>query len=393
MMSIVSRFRRAQAAFAKSQEEKMSRTAPLLARLYFPDTSLSPRDLVTLTRMGYENNPIVYRCVRMIAESAASITWCAYEDDTEQVDHPALALLQRPNSYEAGPVFLEQLISNLLLFGNAYVEAVSVDDTPRELWSLRPDRISLVPGLRGWPQAYDYTAGANTVRFELPREGQSPILHLKSFAPLDDHYGFAPVRAAQSALDMHNAASDWNRALLNNAARPSGALVYAGPEGMGLSPDQFERLRAELDQVFTGTSNAGRPFLLEGGLDWKSLSLTPQEMDFINARAAAAREIALAFGVPPLLLGLPGDNTHANYQEANRAFWRQTIIPLVARVQKQMALWLQPSFGLFRFDYDIDRLDALADERVKEWARLGAADFLTRNEKREALGYAAVNHD
>jgi len=393
MMSIVSRFRRAQAAFAKSQEEKMSRTAPLLARLYFPDTSLSPRDLVTLTRMGYENNPIVYRCVRMIAESAASITWCAYEDDTEQVDHPALALLQRPNSYEAGPVFLEQLISNLLLFGNAYVEAVSVDDTPRELWSLRPDRISLVPGLRGWPQAYDYTAGANTVRFELPREGQSPILHLKSFAPLDDHYGFAPVRAAQSALDMHNAASDWNRALLNNAARPSGALVYAGPEGMGLSPDQFERLRTELDQVFTGTSNAGRPFLLEGGLDWKSLSLTPQEMDFINARAAAAREIALAFGVPPLLLGLPGDNTHANYQEANRAFWRQTIIPLVARVQKQMALWLQPSFGLFRFDYDIDRLDALADERIKEWARLGAADFLTRNEKREALGYAVLNHD
>ncbi len=393
MMSIVSRFRRAQAAFAKSQEEKMSRTAPLLARLYFPDTSLSPRDLVTLTRMGYENNPIVYRCVRMIAESAASITWRAYEDDREQVDHPALALLQRPNSYEAGPVFLEQLISNLLLFGNAYVEAVSVDDTPRELWSLRPDRISLVPGPRGWPQAYDYTAGANTVRFELPREGQSPILHLKSFAPLDDHYGFAPVRAAQSALDMHNAASDWNRALLNNAARPSGALVYAGPEGMGLSPDQFERLRAELDQVFTGTSNAGRPFLLEGGLDWKSLSLTPQEMDFINARAAAAREIALAFGVPPLLLGLPGDNTHANYQEANRAFWRQTIIPLVARVQKQMALWLQPSFGLFRFDYDIDRLDALADERVKEWARLGAADFLTRNEKREALGYVAVNHD
>jgi len=391
MMSIVTRLKRAGAAFANPQEEKSSRTAPLLARLYFPDTSLSPRDLVTLTRMGYENNPVVYRCVRMIAESAASITWRAYDGDIEQVDHPALMLVQRPNSYEAGPVFLEALISNLLLFGNAYVEAVSVDESPRELWSLRPDRMSLVPGPRGWPQAYDYTAGANTIRFELPREGQSPVLHLKSFAPLDDHYGFAPVRAAQSALDMHNAASDWNRALLNNAARPSGALVYAGPEGMGLSPDQFERLRTELDHVFSGAGNAGRPFLLEGGLDWKSLSLTPQEMDFINARAAAAREIALAFGVPPLLLGLPGDNTHANYQEANRAFWRQTIIPLIARVQKQMALWLQPSFGSFRFDYDIDRLDALADERVKEWARLGTADFLTRNEKREAVGYGPAH--
>ena len=140
MLSFVTRFKRAHAAF-NSVEQKSSRTAPLLARLYFPDTSLSPRDLVTLTRMGYETNPIVYRCVRMIAESAASIPWRAYEAAQEITDHPALALMQRPNSCEAGPVFLEALLSNLLLFGNAYVEAVSVDESLRELWSLRPDQI------------------------------------------------------------------------------------------------------------------------------------------------------------------------------------------------------------------------------------------------------------
>src|SRR3546814_1188179 len=83
---------------------------------------------------------------------------------------------------------------------------------------------------------------------------------------------------------------------------------------------------------FQGAANAGRPMLLEGGLKWQSLSLTPADMDFTETKAAAAREIALAFGVPPMLLGLPGDNTYANYQEANRALWRLTILPLVTKI-------------------------------------------------------------
>jgi HK97 family phage portal protein len=215
-----------------------------------------------------------------------------------------------------------------------------------------------------------------------------PILHLKQFHPLDDYYGFAPLKAAQTALETHNAAAGWNRALLDNAARPSGALVYSGPEGASLSDDQFDRLKAELDENFSGARHAGRPLLLEGGLDWKALSLTPKDMDFIEAKAAAARDIALALGVPPLLLGLPGDNTLANYQEANRAFWRQTVIPLVARLQKSFQAWLMPAYGAFRFDYDVDRLDALAQERAQEWTRIDTASFLTRNEKREAAGYA-----
>ena len=127
--------------------------------------------------------------------------------------------------------------------------------------------------------------------------------------------------------------------------------------------------------------------MLEGGLDWKALSLTPRDMDFMEAKAGAAREIALAFGVPPLLQGIPGDNTHANFQEANRAFWRQTVIPLVARTQKSFAAWTRPAFGDVRLDYDVDRIDALAEGRAQEWTRVGQADFLTIDEKRAALGF------
>src|SRR5690606_38481596 len=129
------------------------------------------------------------------------------------------------------------------------------------------------------------------------------------------------------ALDLHNAAGAWNKALLDNSARPSGALVYAPKDGGNLSEEQFDRLKTELEEGYTGAGGAGKPLLLEGGLDWKAMGLSPKDMDFIEAKHVASREIALAFGVPSMLLGIPGDNTYANYAEANRAFYRLTILP------------------------------------------------------------------
>lgn len=373
--------------FGAPADRKASRAGALIAHLAMGVARFVPRERIELTRAGYERNPIVYRSVRMIAEAVASVPWRLYSGREEHIEHPLLTLLARPNPFESGPDFIEALVSNLLLYGNAFVEAAQIGGAPREFYALRPDRTSLQPGPKGWPSAYDYTAGGETVTYPVPVSGFSPILHLKQFHPLDDFYGFAPLRAAQGPLDIHNAASAWNRSLLENAARPSGALVYAGPEGATLTDEQFDRLKAELEESFSGARNAGRPLLLEGGLDWKMLSLTPKDMDFVEAKAAAARDIALALGVPPLVLGLPGDNTFSNYQEANRAFWRQTVIPMIGRLQKSFAVWVAPVWGPLAIDYDVDRIDALASERATEWTRIGAADFLTRDEKREAVGY------
>ncbi|WP_025031732.1 phage portal protein, partial [Nitratireductor aquibiodomus] len=213
-------------------------------------------------------------------------------------------------------------------------------------------------------------------------------LQLTLFHPLDDHYGFAPLGAALMALDTHNQAARWNKALLDNSARPSGALVYAPKEGGNLSDDQFDRLKVELEQGYAGAARAGRPLLLEGGLDWKAMSLSPRDMDFMAAKNGAARDIALAIGVPPMLLGIPGDNTYANYQEANRAFYRLTVLPLVGRVAKEFSAWLQPVFGAgVRLWYDADGIEGLAAEREALWSRVGAADFLSDEEKRRAVGY------
>ena len=118
------------------------------------------------------------------------------------------------------------------------------------------------------------------------------------------------------------------------------------------------------------------------------MSLSPRDLDFLEAKHAAAREIALAIGVPPMLLGIPGDNTYANYAEANRAFWRQTAIPLVRRTAQSLAQWLGPAFGdELTLEPDLDAIEALADERESLWRRLSAATFLSEDEKREAVGY------
>ena len=130
-------------------------------------------------------------------------------------------------------------------------------------------------------------------------------MHLNAFHPADDHYGAGCLAAADQAVAIHNAAAAWNRALLENAARPSGALVFDASDGGGLTAEQFDRLKGELLAAYQGSANAGRPMVLEGGLKWQSLALSPAEMDFAELKAAAARDIALAFGVPPMLLGLP----------------------------------------------------------------------------------------
>jgi len=379
-------------------EQKASRSARLIALESGGRARWTPRDYAALAREGYGKNAIVHRAVRLIAESVGAVSFILYEGTAERNAHPLLDLIARPNPRQDGASFLESVASYLELAGNAYIEAVGIAGEDgaqasvnvRELYALRPDRMKLVPGADGWPQGYEYTVAGQTVRFDQSAP-QPPILQLSLFNPLDDYYGLSPLEAAAVAVDTHNAAAKWNKALLDNAARPSGALVYDGPDGLILSDQQFERLKRELDEQYQGPNNAGRPMVLEGGLDWKAMSLSPKDMDFMEAKHAAAREIALAFGVPPMLLAIPGDNTYSNYQEANRVFFRQTVLPLANRIGAALAQWLAPSFGDgLTLAVDSDKIEALSADRAALWERVTKAPFLTVNEKRLATGYGAV---
>ncbi|MEM6824052.1 MAG: phage portal protein [Pseudomonadota bacterium] len=369
-------------------ETKASAAAPLIAYHSSGRVAWTPRDAVSLTRSGFTQNPVGFRCVKLIAEAASALPLQLLDEGRRHEVHPVLSLIDRPNTAHGRAEFLEAAFGQLLLSGNAYIEAVSSGEgLPQELHLLRSDRMRLIPGVDGWPVAYEYAVGGKKHRFRVTEEA-STVFHFRAFHPLDDHYGLSPMQAAASAIDVHNSASRWSKALLDNAARPSGAIVYSGGDGGAtLSADQYNRLQEEMESHHQGARNAGRPMLLEGGLDWKPMGFSPSDMEFQKTKEAAAREIALAFGVPPMLLGIPGDATYANYQEANRAFYRLSVVPLAGRFLASLSHWLAAhGGGAAVLKPDLEQIPALAPERDNLWRRVSDAKFLSDAEKRVLLG-------
>lgn len=355
------------------------------------------RDYGQFAREAYIKNVIAHRAISMVAVAAASVRFKLYSiaqngSRREIIEHPVLKLLNQPNPMNSAGDFFQALYQYRLISGNAFVQAVgATGSAPRELHLLRPDRISIIAGRGCVPAAYRYTAGDSAVDFPVDKiSGQSRVLHLKNFHPLNDWYGLSSVEAAAYSIDQHNQAGSWNQSLMQNGARPSGALVVRADTNSNgtLSEEQYSRVKNQIDEQFSGPINAGRPLLLEGGLDWKEMSLSPKDMDFVQAKNSAARDIALAFGVPPQIIGIPGDNTYSNLQEARLAMWEQTIMPLVESTTEAVSNWLTPMFkARLELVPDTDSVTTLALRNQAIWERVERASFLTDNEKRAAVGY------
>lgn len=354
------------------------------------------RDAAAIARDAYQRNVIGYRCVWLKAAAESSVPLCLYDGDKEVDAHPLLDLLSRPNPFQDGTFFREAWSSFMMICGDTYLERVDgLGKLPIELYVLRPDRMKVVPGIGGQPVAFDYTVNGTTKRVPVDIEkGEVPILHLNTFNPLSDWHGLSPFDPAGFAIDTHSGAAQLNKSIQDNSAMPSGALmIEADKEGdASLTTEQRDQLKSEIEARFTGRINAGRPLVLEGGMKWQQIGMTFEQMQWIEGKRDAARDIATAQGVPPMLLGIPGDNTYSNYKEANTALWKQTIIPGVWRQAKALSHWLCPAFGVnLRLEPDFDDIDALAEERTQQWDRVNNSRILTVNEKREALGYEPVD--
>jgi HK97 family phage portal protein len=375
------------AAAFKGTGPRVPLSRPFSSPWMFPDGmgARQPYEYNRAVRCAYLDNPVAHRAVRLVADGIAGAPLVPTD--------PALAALVTATS--AGQSLLETLASQMLLHGNAYVQVLKDGaGQPVELFALRPERVTVIPGRNGWPTGIAYRVGEQVLNIPMLDSDASPnIIHIKGYNPVDDHYGIGCLSAADQAVATHNAAAGWNRALLENAARPSGALVYDTAAGGGLSPDQFDRLREELNRAFAGGANAGRPLLLEGGLKWQSLSMSPADMDFASLKAAAARDIGLAFGVPPMLLGLPGDATYNNYKEANKALWRLTLLPLAGKLLAALSEGLAVWFPDAALAIDLDRVPALTEDRQTLWAQINGVDFLTVDEKREMMGLPPMPAD
>lgn len=359
---------------------------------FYEDCNIPIDDLKTFNNPlhggnSYAQNVIVYKCVNLIANAASHVPWIMHNS---AISEKILKLLKRPNPGQGGAEFFTNLIANKLLFGNSYLLATpSLDNPVKELYVLDSNKVSIISNAQ-MITGYKYNNGAKEriYRIDLATK-QSQILHLKNYNPNNNGFGLSCISAAKNSIDLHDKASLWNNSLLDNGARPSGALIVK--DGNYLNEDQFERLKQQLNEKYTGSKTSGRPMLLEGGLTWQEMSINPKDMDFIESKNCAAREIALAFGVPPQLLGIAGDNTYSNMQEARLALWEETIIPLLDYISDAMGNWL--SYWYCReisLDFDLDSISALTQRRENLWAKIATANFMTLNEKRKQVGLCSV---
>jgi HK97 family phage portal protein len=368
----------------------------------------TPRDYRDFASEGYAQNVVAYRAVNEVARSAASVPWALFTmrgDKRVKLpdDNPILELLRAPNPQQAGAEFFEAVFSYFQLSGNAYIEAAGPErgpntTQPRELWPLRPDRMKVIPsGELGGVGGYVFEISGKKKRWEVdPVSGQSPVLHMKTFNPTHDFYGLSPIEPSAKSIDQRNEADAWNLSLLKNDARPSGALMYEPKSGSAeMSDEQFLKLKGEIEEMYSGSTNAGRPLLLDGDMKWSSMSMSPKDMDYLEAKNTSSRDIALAFGVPPQLLGIPGDSTFSNYKEARLALWEETVIPLLRHVRDELNNWLVPMFVKgqqnLQLDVDLDEVPALVLRREKRWEMVQSSDFLTINEKRSAVGLGEID--
>lgn len=377
---------------------KASATQAIISMQNLGQAIWTPRQYDKFAEEGYQKNIIAFKAINELITAAEQAPWFVqkfadgkWEDD----DACDLArLIAQPNPQQSGPVFFGALVGFFSIAGNGYIEGVkpSPGKPPRELYALRPDRMKVIPGQTG-PAGYSYKVNSQEKKWTIQ---ENAIRHIKAFNPLDDWYGMSPMEAAAFDIDIHNAALAWNKSLLDNNAKPSGALVYAPKRenAPDFLPDkQYQDLKRQIEELYSGKENAGRPMLLEGGLQWEQFSLSPADMDYINAKNTTARDICTAWGVPPQLLGIQGDNTYSNMKEARQALWEQKVLPMLYKIRDELNGWLVPQYkdGTYRIVLDEDDITALAPRREEKWKKLQDSTFLTINEKREALGYEEVD--
>ena len=373
--------------FSRTPEAKESRVGAALV-MNAGQPAWTPKNYKSFAEEGYSRNVVAYQAINKVADAIASVQWTVFRGQQELTEHPVLNLISNPNPLQSGPQYMRAKIGFLLIAGNGYEERVMVGRETRELYQLRPDRVKIVPSPNGIPMAYVYEANGRKVRFDVDQNTlDSDVRHLRMFNPLNDWYGMSPIEAGAYGIDQHNEAMTWMQSLLQNSARPSGALVTK--DGEELSEDNFNRLKAQIEEQYAGARNAGRPMLLEGGLDWKAMGFSPSDMAILETKFSAARDVCLAFGVPPQLLGIPGDNTYSNYAEARLAFWEDTVIPLLDMIAADWNAWLAEPLGV-ELRPDLDQVPAIADKRQVLWDMADRAQDLTINERRAMKGYEPI---
>lgn len=328
----------------------------------------------------------VYCCVRILSEAVASLPlqFYRYTDDggkEKAVEHPLYFLLHdEPNPEMTSFIFRETLMTHLLLWGNAYSQIIrNGKGEVVALYPLMPDRMKVDRDEHG-RLYYEYTVydaddvdgrkGTNkvgrTVRLQ-PHD----VLHIPGLG-FDGLVGYSPIAMAKNAIGLAIATEEYGSKFFANGAAPSGVLEHPG------TIKDPSRIRESWQATFGGSGNANKVAVLEEGMKYTPISISPEQAQFLETRKFQIDEIARIFRVPPHMIGDLEKSSFNNIEQQSLEFVKYTLDPWVSRWEQAMVRALLTSEekkkyffkfnvdGLLRGDYQ-SRMNGYATARQNGW--------------------------
>lgn len=344
----------------------------------------------------------VWACIRLLSTAVAMLPLALFKKDGEKnvlaTEHPVNTLISlRPNFWQSPFEFWQMVVAHLLMKGNFYAQKVTYRGEITDLLWLDPNYVT--PEMTNSGLVYAYEAPGKPKKVFK----QAEILHIRSLC-LDGVKGLGVLEAARNSVAAAVHMEQHGASMMNNAATPSGVLHTE----LELSDDAFKRIRKDFEENYMGSTNSGRPMILEGGLKWQQLSMNAEDLAFIDQRKLTRSEIAMFFGVPPHMIGdiERGTSWGSGIEQQNLGFLVHTLMPYLINIQQAclrdlLPLKDQPNF-VVKFDTDLlTRADFVARQNglqiqkrngvisANEWRKIEGKDPIDVSRFPQADDYVA----
>jgi len=315
--------------------------------------------LAKAVKEGYKANGWVYRSVRLISISGASVPWHVEKDGKTMPSHHLTKLLERPNPRISRQTMFELMISWLELCGNSYLIPVKVRGRTSELWPCSPDRLRPVASNDPveWVKGY-----ANATEDRIIYQPEE-VIHFLFPDPANPIIGIGPLQAAAKAVDTDTEQQDWNKSAMQNRGVLDGIFTF---KREFKRIEDLEELTEKLNEKFSGKQGK-RLGAIGSEATYTRIAATPSEMDYSNGRKMNREEIFVIFGVPGPLAGVSDAMTYNNYAASELIFWMGTIVPLLDDLKDTLNFFfdgeLQPGEEIC---YDLSNVPAIRKARFDQ---------------------------
>lgn len=373
---------------ATPEEKNAASAASFLLIQGLQTPNIVNANYVHLARQGYGRSKDVYAAINVLTNAISQIPLVVVKRGDVQgeplLEHPLQQLIDKPNPTMARAEFMREVAGYFFLAGNSYIAGLTGAISNREgrpvmLLPVQPDRI----GVDVRKGKFRHIAVAYKIDQQPELFTPEEILHLKTFNPLNEVEGLPPLSAAAMSVDLGNEGRLHNVSLMQNDARPSGAIQVKGK----MDRETYNRTRRMLEERIMGTENAGMPMVLHGGAEWKQMGLTARDLDWLKSMGLSLRDIAAIFGVPPQMIGDTESQKFKNFAEARKSLYEDTVIPWLSCFLDELNMWLTPRIDpsvIIRME--LKGLPAFRDDQVKLWEMIDSDEVLTVNEKRRMKG-------